>query len=117
VLATSTDDKLRDGRRAIELATKACELTKYEKAHIISTLAAGHAETGDFDNALKWSQKSVDLGGEDLAEALNKELETYKKGEPFRELLTEPEADKPEAPPSETPKPESAPTPADNETT
>ena len=30
VLATSPDDKLRDGKRAIELATKACELTEYK---------------------------------------------------------------------------------------
>jgi len=105
VLATSPNEKLRNGRRSIELATKACELTEHKQAHILSTLAAGYAETGDFDTAIKWSQKAVDLGGEDLAEALKKELETYKKGEPFRELLTDPESEKPAPPPSAAPGP------------
>jgi tetratricopeptide (TPR) repeat protein len=112
VLATSPDEKLRDGARAIELATKACELTKYEKAHILSTLAAGYAETGDFKTAIEWSQKAVELGDEDVAEALQKELETYKKGEPFRELLTDPDAEKPDSPP-----PETQAAPAENEST
>src|SRR5690606_36200686 len=44
VLATSPRDELRDGKRAIELASKACEVTEYEAAHILSTLAAGYAE-------------------------------------------------------------------------
>ena len=51
VLATSPDDSVRDGKRAIELATKACELTEYKEPHILSTLAAAYAETGDFDTA------------------------------------------------------------------
>ena len=61
VLATSPDDDVRDGKRAVELATKAGELTERERAHILSTLAAAYAETGDFDAARKWSQKSVDM--------------------------------------------------------
>ena len=57
VLATSPDDKLRDGERAVKLATEACELTGYETPHILSTLAAAYAESGDFENAKKWSAK------------------------------------------------------------
>ena len=51
VLATSPDDKLRDGKRAIELATKAAEVSNYETPHVLSTLAAAYAETGDFEKA------------------------------------------------------------------
>jgi tetratricopeptide (TPR) repeat protein len=101
VLATSPDEKLRNGKRAIELATKACELTEYKKPHILSTLAAGYAETGDFNTALKWSQKAVDTGDEDQIEALKKELESYKAGKPVREILNEPE--EPQAPAAEKP--------------
>jgi tetratricopeptide (TPR) repeat protein len=43
VLATSTEDAVRNAEKSIELGLKACELTKYEKPHILSTLAAGYA--------------------------------------------------------------------------
>jgi tetratricopeptide (TPR) repeat protein len=89
VLATSTFDELRDSKRSIELGTKACEVTKYEMPHILSTLAAGYAEAGDFENARKWSTKAVELGREklkDQVEQLEQELESYKNNKPWREL-------------------------------
>jgi tetratricopeptide (TPR) repeat protein len=97
VLSTSPDDKLRDGKRALELALKACEVTEYKKAHILSTLAAAYAELGDFQTAIKWSQKAVELGSDEEQEALRKELESYRAEKPFRELLTAPEAEKEKA--------------------
>ncbi len=89
VLATSPDEKLRNGRRAIEMATKACELTEYKQAHILSTLAAAYAETGDFDSAVKWVEKGLEAVGEDksLKEPLKKELKSYRAGKPWRESL------------------------------
>jgi len=86
VLATSPDDKLRDGKRAIELATKACELTDYKTPHILSTLAAAYAETGDFETAKKWSAKSIELEQGEIKEQLEKELESYQEGKPWREM-------------------------------
>jgi tetratricopeptide (TPR) repeat protein len=86
VLATSPDEKLRDGRRAIELATAACEVSQYKQAHILSTLAAAYAESGDFETAVKWSQKALDLGEGEVKEQLAKELESYQASEPWREL-------------------------------
>ena len=65
ILATSPDAKLRNGRRAIELATLACQVTEYKRAYILSTLAAAYAETGDFRSAVKWSTKAVQLGDKD----------------------------------------------------
>ena len=85
VLATSPDEKLRDGERALTLATKACELTSYKQAHILSTLAAAYAETGDFKTARKWSQKSIDVADDSLKDQLRKELANYEKDEPWRE--------------------------------
>lgn len=90
VLATSPDEKLRDGKRALELAKQACELTEYKEAHILSTLAAAYAETGDMEKAIEWSRKAVELGEGEEKEALQKELDTYLKGEKVRELLQEP---------------------------
>jgi tetratricopeptide (TPR) repeat protein len=87
VLATSTDDKVRNADRSIELGTKGCELTKYERPHILSTLAAGYAEKGDWENAVKWSTKAVEVGSKDpeVGEQLKKELDSYKEKKPWRE--------------------------------
>ncbi len=85
VLATSPEDGLRDGKRAVELATKACELTNYKTPHILSTLAAAFAEDGNFETAIKWSQQAVDLDDPEHAAQLAKELASYHKGQPWRE--------------------------------
>lgn len=88
VLATSPKDDVRNGKRALELATRACELTEYKEAHILSTLAATYAETGDFEKAREWSEKAVKLGEEESneqLEQLKKELESYKENKPWRE--------------------------------
>jgi tetratricopeptide (TPR) repeat protein len=90
VLATSPEDEIRDGKRAVEMGLKACELTQYQQAHILSTLAAAYAETGDFETAVKWSQKSVDLGDQDIQEQLKQELESYQRKKPWREKKQEP---------------------------
>lgn len=90
VLATSPDAKLRDGRRAIELATKACELTEYKRPHILSTLGAAYAETGDFESARKWCEKGLELADDEETKAsLQKEHARYEARKPVRELLTD----------------------------
>jgi tetratricopeptide (TPR) repeat protein len=100
LLATSPDDDLRDGKRAIELATKACEETDWKEAHIISTLAAAYAETGDFEAARKYSKQAVEQGGEraEVAEQLAAELASYEAAKPWRERQTMSEAGDAEQP-------------------
>lgn len=99
VLATSPEDDLRDGKRAIELATRACEVTEYKKPHILSTLAAAYAETGDFKTAMKWSKKAVELSAEDeeddVDDQLQQELDSYKQKKPWREKQTVEEKEEP----------------------
>ena len=99
VLATSPDAKLRDGHRAVQVATEAAELTEYKAAYILSTLAAAHAEAGDFDAAVQWSTKAIAIGNKAILDDLNKELASYKAHKPWRELLSEkkPEQAKPTA--------------------
>jgi len=60
-LATCPDPKFRDGKRAVELATRACEMTGWKGFRHISTLAAAYAESGDFGSAARWEQKSIEL--------------------------------------------------------
>ena len=99
VLATSPIDSVRNGHRALELAEKACTLSHYKRAFVLSTLAAAHAELGDFDKAREWSQKSIDLAKmekskteeerKELLENLQKELDSFKQNMPYRELMDE----------------------------
>ena len=98
VLATSPDDKVRDGKLAIKYATQAAELTEFKQAHILSTLASGYAEVGDFENAIKYIKDAIQLNrvaGEEAIdktrtdsqrESLGKEFESYKQKKPWREL-------------------------------
>ena len=88
VLATSPNDSVRNGKRSLELGLKAAELSEYKAAHILSTLAAAYAETGNFKKAIEWSQKAVELGDQEnheQLEQLEKELESYKEGKAWRE--------------------------------
>lgn len=94
LLSTSPIDNIRDGKRSLELAEKACKVSEYKKAYILSTLAAAYAEQGDFDKAREWSQKAVDLGkeeGEERLDELKKELESYQNNRPWREMIEEKE--------------------------
>jgi tetratricopeptide (TPR) repeat protein len=95
LFATSPENSLRNGEKAITLATKACEETEWKAAHIISTLAAGYAENGDFEKACEYSNKALDAdgGNGDIDEQLQKELSSYKEKKPWREKQSMPEAE------------------------
>ena len=64
LLAAAHDEKLVDGKRAVEWATKACESTTYSDPKGIATLAAAYAEAGDFPKAIEWSERAIELAGE-----------------------------------------------------
>jgi tetratricopeptide (TPR) repeat protein len=72
----------------LELGLKACELTQYAKPHILSTLAAAYAELSQFEKAIEWSEKAVELGrkeSNEQLEQLEEELKNYRDGKPWRE--------------------------------
>jgi len=59
LLATSPDDKVRDGKRAIELSSTALKLGLPAGSRATEVLAAAHAEVGDFDKAVEEQKKVV----------------------------------------------------------
>jgi tetratricopeptide (TPR) repeat protein len=86
VLATSPADDVRDGKRALELATKACEATNFSQPHILSTLASAYAEVGDFENAIKYCKDGLAKSDDpEQQESMNKELKSYEEKKPWRE--------------------------------
>jgi tetratricopeptide (TPR) repeat protein len=60
ILATCPDERVRDGKKAVGYATKACELTSWKAPYFLATLAAAEAEAGEFTLALKWQEKALD---------------------------------------------------------
>jgi tetratricopeptide (TPR) repeat protein len=86
LLATCPDANLRDGKRAVGLATRACDLNRWRDANDIENLAAGYAECGQFDEAVKWQAKALDVGTGLLhRDEARQRLDLYKAGKPFRE--------------------------------
>ena len=85
LLATCSEDRLRDGQRAIDNATQACELMEWEIWNSLDTLAAAYAETGKFDKAVELQQKAVELATKDAENYhVRKRLKLYKDGKPYR---------------------------------
>lgn len=84
LLATCPEEKLRNGRRAVELAEQACRLTNHERADFLDTLAAAHAEAGQFAEAVKWAEKALQRAPVNAA-AIRGRLELYRVGKAARE--------------------------------
>src|ERR1700686_351091 len=63
MLATSKDNRVRDGRRAAAVAMKACKLSGWKNAFSIDTLAAAAAAMGNFADAVKYQQLAISMLG------------------------------------------------------
>ena len=97
ILCTSPIDSVRDGPRAVELAERAAEMTRYRRAFVLSTLASAYAEAGDFEKAREISIKSVEVAKaergmsdkerSEMLEHLQKEWDAFNQDLPFREML------------------------------
>ena len=89
LLATSQDASLRNGAKAIELATQADGLVGGTNTLVLRTLAAAYAENGEFTNAIGTARSAMQLArmhGEDsLTRDLDQQIRLYQLGMPYRE--------------------------------
>jgi len=89
VLATSTDDKTRNGPEAVKLAEKAVDLSSHQQAFTLNTLAAAYAEVGRFDDAIKTANQALELAAHsnqtNLTGKIQHALTLYQAHTPFRE--------------------------------
>lgn len=88
LLAVCPEANMRDGKKAVELARRACSLTKNESPYFLDTLAAGLAETGDFPEAVEMQKRAIAVGGKmdhnSLEQARNR-LTLYSNRKSYRE--------------------------------
>jgi tetratricopeptide (TPR) repeat protein len=86
ILATCPYAALRNGKLAVAAATRACELSNWNEAQFISTLAAAYAEVGDFASAVRWEEKARELAVRSRGLGLwgEERIKSYKMGKPFR---------------------------------
>jgi len=83
LLATAEERSIRNGRRAVELALKACELSECQDAYLLGTLAAAYARNGDFVKAIEWQDKLVTSAQRTLDRDARARLQLYREGRPW----------------------------------
>jgi len=89
VFATSPDQSLRDGPKAVELAEQALRLSGGRIPILFRTLAAAYAESGEFSKAIQTAQQGIELansqGNSGLATELQGNIELYQEQRPLRD--------------------------------
>ena len=91
VLATSREDALRDGATALTLAERASKLTSRREPVVEATVAAAHAEMGNFERAAVAARQALEVaeaagpGQNKAAETIRLQLEGYLKNQPYRD--------------------------------
>ena len=89
ILASCSDARFRNGARAIQLAEQADEYSGKRNPIFIRTLAAAHAESGDFDEAIKTAERALKVslaqGESALANDLRLDIDLYRLRLPRRD--------------------------------
>ena len=85
ILATCSNGSFRNGDRAVELAYYACQLTEFNNAAVIDTMAAAYAQAGKFELAVAAAKRSLSITKptESRFELRNRLLQLYMEGKAF----------------------------------
>jgi tetratricopeptide (TPR) repeat protein len=84
MLAACPQPEYRDGPRAVALARRGCELTNWQDANIFDTLASAYAECGQFDEALTWANKAMEMANDEIKEAVAEHVKLFRQKLPAR---------------------------------
>jgi tetratricopeptide (TPR) repeat protein len=89
IFATSPDDSLRDGTKAVQLGEEAVRISGRRIPIIFRTLAAAYAENGEFSKAIQTAEQGVELansqGNSALASELRGNIALYQEQRPLRD--------------------------------
>jgi tetratricopeptide (TPR) repeat protein len=61
--ATCPNASFRNGQQAVKDAKAACSIMVWKDEHMIDTLAAAYAETGDFNSAVQYAAQALAVKG------------------------------------------------------
>jgi len=90
IRATHPDPGLRNGEQAVKLAQRATTLSRND-SFMLDTLAAAHAESGRFREAIEVAHRALDFANQQnrtaLVEAVKGRLLLYESGAPYRESI------------------------------
>lgn len=90
MLSTCTEERFRNGKLAVQLATQACKLDGWKNCNYIDTLAAAYAECEDFTNAIKYATQAIDIDSQPYKlNGAKRRLSYYKENFPAREWPTD----------------------------
>jgi len=88
ILATSSNESVRNGGEAVQLAERLCAVSGCQEADGLDVLAAAYAEAGRFDDAVRVAQRAVEAataaGPGDLAGQIQERLKLYRASRPYR---------------------------------
>ena len=85
LLATCPDANYRNAQAAIDYARRACQLLDWRDFRSLATLAAAHAEAGDFTEAIHWQTKAMNLAPANAQVHLRSRLALFQAGKPYRQ--------------------------------
>jgi tetratricopeptide (TPR) repeat protein len=88
IRATAADASLRDPTAAVELASRAGQITRHLDVTVLDALAAADAAAGQFDEAVRVARTGLALaiaaGQQAVADQFRQRIELYQKGQVLR---------------------------------
>ena len=89
IKACNKDASLRDPHKAIELAERACQLTKFKNPDFLDTLSVAYAADGNFDKAIETAKKAEQIflsnRKQQNAVQIRNRLKLYQQNRPYYE--------------------------------
>ncbi|MCE9545212.1 MAG: tetratricopeptide repeat protein [Planctomycetia bacterium] len=84
LMASCPDSNYRNGEKAVTNMKMAVSLLSEKDGNVLEGLAAAYAEAGNFDEAIKWQSKALDLAPEMHKATFRTHLDLFKQHRPYR---------------------------------
>lgn len=104
LLTICEERDLRDPVEAIKTAEAICELSEYKNASDLTLLAAAHASAEEFDAAIGWQEKAIELATDQQKSVSQNILRLYQNELPLDPRLLDSSSERPPSPKTTRPR-------------